>query len=326
MIKVLIVGGYTIHGMLANLLKGFEKIGCDVQHLPYMGQHEIPQNLKEKLLEYQPDFISAFIPERWNKDMSVRLINDCEVPTHFYDFDMPQESLRNDRCWLQTIASAFTFATSTDDSKMTKDFFEPTGIPLHWMPPIYESEDKPNIVQRTIDITILGNGYSSGNYSGNQYELHNRTETAFELRKEFGHENVNLVGEGWPGGWSKGPCFYYEQFDIYAKTKINIGTMIAVPPGKSRALNFRPTLTLGSGSFLLQEWHEGIDDCFTDGEEIVYWKTYEELLDKCSYYLQNEQERERIAFNGATAVQTRYSNTKWAAKLLEIANVISPTD
>jgi len=37
---------------------------------------------------------------------------------------------------------------------------------------------------------------------------------------------------------------------------------------------------------------------FTDGEDIVYFKTYDELVDKYNYYLKNPVERNKVAKNG----------------------------
>jgi spore maturation protein CgeB len=50
-----------------------------------------------------------------------------------------------------------------------------------------------------------------------------------------------------------------------------------------------------SGSFLLTEYIDGIENLFKLDEEIVTFNTKEEALEKIIYYLENDLERESIA-------------------------------
>ena len=65
-------------------------------------------------------------------------------------------------------------------------------------------------------------------------------------------------------------------------------------------------------------------ELFIDGEDLVYWKTFEEMVEKFEYYKANPDEAQRIANNGYNKVR-RYHNQDVRAKffadtVLKMAN------
>lgn len=57
------------------------------------------------------------------------------------------------------------------------------------------------------------------------------------------------------------------------------------------------------------------DKLFVDGEDLVYWHTFEEMEEKYRYYLKNEDEMWRIATNGYNKVR-KYYNQDVMAKFI----------
>ncbi len=53
-----------------------------------------------------------------------------------------------------------------------------------------------------------------------------------------------------------------------------------------------------SGAFYLTEWIEELADLYDIGREIVCYRSHEEMVDRCRYYLAHDAERERIARAG----------------------------
>lgn len=319
--KILFVGGSSINQMLKIIYKGFVALGHDVRYRPYLGVFEKPDELKAEIDRFQPDFIFGFIAERWTNKRSIDVVKSAGCPSFYYDFDMPQEGLRHDVGWLKEIISSFTLSSSTDDSEMTKALFKSAGHDVKWCPPMFD----PTVVGKynhdlAADVCCVGSGYNDGPYKGNKFEKHNRTETIKQLEFLPGVNKIRLVGQRWPDGWPAEPCHFDDQWDYYASAKINIGTMIAVPPGISRAMNFRPVLCMGSGGFLLQEWHLGISDCFNTSSEMPTWDTYETLKSSVQYYLAHDGERKQIAEAGREAVLSRYSNVRWCNQICEWVN------
>lgn len=77
--------------------------------------------------------------------------------------------------------------------------------------------------------------------------------------------------------------------------------------------NLRVFETLASGGFLLTEKLEpqaGQESIFRDGEHLVYYRGVDDLIEKCNYYLNHTQERNRIARAGHLQVQKLFSIKK----------------
>jgi len=60
----------------------------------------------------------------------------------------------------------------------------------------------------------------------------------------------------------------------------------------------RTWITLGCGGFLLTNYNPGLEDIFTKGEHLEWYRTQEECLELIEYYLKHEKRRKQIAQNG----------------------------
>tara|TARA_Y100000310_G_scaffold269859_1_gene283352 strand:+ start:134 stop:991 length:858 start_codon:yes stop_codon:yes gene_type:complete len=78
---------------------------------------------------------------------------------------------------------------------------------------------------------------------------------------------------------------------------------------------------MAAGGFLLTDDWYGRDKMFRDKEHLVIWKDLHDLQNKIEYYLEHDDEREKIAMKGFLEVK-QYSRKNWARKVL---NTISKT-
>ncbi|MEG2173294.1 MAG: glycosyltransferase [Desulfovibrionaceae bacterium] len=76
--------------------------------------------------------------------------------------------------------------------------------------------------------------------------------------------------------------------------------------------------SVGGGSLTFTEERAGLQRFFTPGVELETYTTVQELKDKITYYLENPQERERIALQGMRRCREEYSQAKGAIRFLEI--------
>jgi len=83
---------------------------------------------------------------------------------------------------------------------------------------------------------------------------------------------------------------------IYNQSKINLSFAPKEPPG--RIVNLRTFEICMSGNFQLMQYTPIIADFFEIDEEIVCWKNKNDLINKILYYIENEEEREKIAEKG----------------------------
>lgn len=76
---------------------------------------------------------------------------------------------------------------------------------------------------------------------------------------------------------------------------------------------------LGCGGFCLTNYQPELDTCFTAGEDLDYYTSEEELLEKTDYYLTHEKERIEIAQNGLATVQKRHNYPERLLQMLSLA-------
>jgi spore maturation protein CgeB len=89
--------------------------------------------------------------------------------------------------------------------------------------------------------------------------------------------------------------------ELYSRSRINLGFATVGETHRSERITqvrLRDFEVPMSGGFYLAEHSNELSDFFTPGVEIETWKSQDELLDKCRYYLLHDDERRRIASAG----------------------------
>ncbi len=139
--------------------------------------------------------------------------------------------------------------------------------------------------------------------------------------------NVQCFGFGWPNG----KISYEEMLKIFSRSKIClnltdrkrlwdpsvIGRIFLkksankIVPDWHLADNFRaylhfpilhtharPFELAGCGAFAISGWSEDIGKFYKENEEMVFYRTVGELIEKVRYYMDHEEERQKIARAG----------------------------
>lgn len=148
-----------------------------------------------------------------------------------------------------------------------------------WLPHAVEPQAYPkfDLLSKKYDVCFVGHVNSK-----------NRQDALDRLFKEF-------------------PNFYYGQklFDEaarkYAESKICFNISMADD------LIMRVFEVMGTGSFLLTNWVPTIEEFFEDGKHLVLYKSLDEMVDKAKYYLEHDEERERIAQAGYEEVMKKHT-------------------
>lgn len=104
--------------------------------------------------------------------------------------------------------------------------------------------------------------------------------------------------------------------ELYASTKIVVGDSQPSPKYWSN----RIYETLGRGGFLIHPRVEGIEEEFEDGKHLVLFErgNTEELCKLIDYYLEHEEEREKIRKAGFNHVKKNYTYKKRVSMLLSM--------
>ncbi len=113
-------------------------------------------------------------------------------------------------------------------------------------------------------------------------------------------ESLNL-----PGCINHGPVDYYDMAPYVFKTaRINLN--ISLRSIKS-GIPLRAFDIMGSGGFLLTNYQADFADCYTVGEDFIYYESKNDLLNKINYFLNHEDERAEIAANGFQRTATHHT-------------------
>ncbi len=163
--------------------------------------------------------------------------------------------------------------------------FEKEGCKSKWLVQGIGSENKPSEGKRyEHDISFQGSIDSLHESRGGRITM---------LRQLYGAGyNLNLE-----------PAYGAEACSVYYLSRINLGHAHSPDIGENSVRDFK---IMGSGGFLLTQYYRGIEEIMNIGEEMDCYKTPAECLEKVKYYLENEEEREKIAQAGYEACHDRH--------------------
>ncbi len=112
-----------------------------------------------------------------------------------------------------------------------------------------------------------------------------------------------------------GVLTHTEMPKIFNLSKINLN--ITIRPIET-GLPLRIFDIMGCHGFVLSNYQDEIAGLFNIGEDIEVYSDYEELVAKCSYYLEHEDERKRIAENGYRRVAENYTYEKRVMEMFKV--------
>ncbi len=91
---------------------------------------------------------------------------------------------------------------------------------------------------------------------------------------------------------------------VYANSKINLNISLrSIHTG----IPLRAFDIMGCGGFMITNFQEDFLQHFEPDEEVVFYSSYEELLEKVEYYLKHDEKRNRIARNAQQKVATEHT-------------------
>ncbi len=118
---------------------------------------------------------------------------------------------------------------------------------------------------------------------------------------------VNLFGRGFPFG----PVYSGNLAQIYRESKIVLN--LCRPGG---GFSVRVFQAMGTGSMMLSGYSEDLQLVFHRGRHLDWFHNTDECARLIRYYLQNEKEREQIAYTGMQYVNSNYSWEKTAERII----------
>ena len=174
-----------------------------------------------------------------------------------------------------------------------------------WLPHAAEPQAYPKIeIIKKYDVCFIGHIQNTQNYNDM-----NRTDALDRLFRE--------VPNFYYG--SRHPAFPEKNLFEDAARKFSQSRIVFNISIKDD-INMRVFETLSTGSFLLTNWIPTLGDLFEDGKHLVTYKSYDEMVKKAKYYLEHEDEREKIAQAGYEEFISKHTYKHRIEKIFQIVD------
>lgn len=143
--------------------------------------------------------------------------------------------------------------------------------------------------------------------SGHRLEMCNRLLHEFRPRFQLWGNNWNRHGK---------PCQPSQEADVYRGAAIAIQQSHFLRP---RYYSDRMLRAMACGPLVLTHAIPDLDMEFTAGKHLDVWATFDQMVEKIRYYLDNPEEADRIAEAGAAHVKRFHT---WEARMGELLKLL----
>lgn len=190
------------------------------------------------------------------------------------------------------------------------EIFRKCGRKADWLqigfdPAIYSPNGEIN---HLADVVFFGNNFSHFPLSGL------RRDMIKELKRVYG-DNFKAFGSGNADGNFMGN--QPGEAAVYRGAKIGINLSHF---DTERYTSDRAFRMIGTGVMVLSHRYKGIEQDFEIGTHLDVWDDLNDLKQKINYYLQNENERQRIAKAGHELAMSKFKFSNMAENILSLYN------
>jgi len=160
------------------------------------------------------------------------------------------------------------------------------------------------IKRRGFDVSTWGSGWESGRIDQE------------EMIKTFGESKINLNFTASSGTWNRkniAKIFLNRRADdsYQINNPLNwVNNIVSLVQKKKNQIKGRNFEIPGSGGFLLTEYVDGLEECYKDKKEVVFFKSKDELVEKIEYYLDKDDLRNEVAKRGYERTQREHTYSK----------------
>lgn len=247
-------------------------------------------------------------------------LRERKIPSASYHLDLyvglqREDGLDQDPFWRTD------YVFTPDGDPVSAGIFKARGINHHYMKPgVFEPECYLDEERGGgADVLFVGGGSATG--QGPQYghkEWPYRGQLIKFLQDTYG---PRFVKKGWPQETIRN----HELNRLYADSKVVVGDSLCLNFTKPYYWSDRVYETLGRGGFIIHPYIKGLEEEFTDGETIVFYEynNWNQLKTKIDYYLEHDEERERIRRAGHEFVE---ANCTYTNRLKQMLDIIFPDE
>lgn len=226
----------------------------------------------------------------------IEQLRRLNIPSASYHLDLyvglkREDGLDNDPFWRTD------YVFTPDGSEEAAEVFKKKDINHFYMKPgVFKPEcysmasDVKYGVQFPLDVIFVGGGSATG--EGPQYghtEWPYRGQLIKWLKDTYGDQFKKF-------GWPQETIRNERLNSLYGAAKVVVGDTLCLGFTRPHYWSDRVYETMGRGGFMIHPYIKGMEEEFTDGENIVFYEynNWAQLKEKIDYYLSHDDEREHI--------------------------------
>ena len=296
--KILFVAVFGPNSTNVSQSRGFKDNGCEVYEYDYRARLGSLGNTTlrdDELINLAKSFNPDLVIFSKCNNMHYRVIDECNKVSKTCMWYMDAMHNFNGELTEKTKRCNYFISGVEGVTPHAKQYCENTTF-INQCP-----DEEMNFMlsefEYTDDATFIGSVDSS--------KIHND-------RKKY----VDFLKEKVPGFDTYNGLYGLEHNQKVNQSKINLN----FAPTDATGASVRIYKILASGGFLMSTPWKNLDETFRINENIVIFENEKELIDKVNFYLENEDERNRIRLNGYNLVQ-RFLPKQWANNILTYCKV-----
>lgn len=306
--KILYVGNFTQpHCTEVHVAKTLANMGHQVTRI-----QEDPR-FKRQLVDLTLGHDLFLFTRTWSNLVTLEHLQTLKtlgIPTASLHLDLyvglqREAGIENDPFW----RTEYVF--SPDGDPASQAFFESKNINHHYLRPgVFKDEciqlEPNNDFDLQGEVIFVGGGAEYGHKEWPyRHQLVKWLEDNYSGYRKYGHPQKTVRN--------------MELNQLYANAKIVVGDSLCLGFNHPYYWSDRVYETIGRGGFIIHPFIKGLEEEFTDGENIVFYEynNFDQLKEKIDYYLENPEERKRIQQNAFNFVRDNATYNNRLQQLLD---------
>lgn len=308
--KIIYVGNFKQqHCTEVHIAKTLENMGHTVTRV-----QEDPSEALALLTKAQGHDLFLFT-RTWNNLVTLdhlKQLKEMGIPTASYHLDLyvglqRQAGLDNDPFW----RTEYVF--SPDGDPASQAVFESKGINHYYIKPavfkdecVMLGENLTSPLQGDVIFVGSGSAYMHKEWPYRQQLVNWLQRTYGNRYKKYGHPERTVRD--------------MELNQLYANAKVVVGDSLCLNFNHPYYWSDRVYETIGRGGFIIHPYIKGMEEEFTDGENIVFYdfNNWNELGSKIDFYLSHPLERQAIREAGFDFVKENATYNNRLQQMLDI--------
>lgn len=302
--KIIFVGAFGEKSTNVAQARGFEENGCEVTNFPYRDFRNKDEELTNLCKRTSPHLV--FISK--GNGLSANSVRACNRICKTVLWYMDPLCVFNDNL-IEKIKEVNYFVTGLEGIKSYGLKYNPKSV-------FIQQNADEKIFKPVDDIAYKWDATFIGKIlPPNKINEWNITWSDRRLWHEY-LSSWDEINYAHLSGWNE------KHNEIVNKTKVNLNFSHTDRTGASA----RIYKIMSSAGFLMSTPWYNMEKTFIDGEDFVSFYNPQDLKNKINYYLEHEEERNKIRMSGYKKVMENYTPKHWAKRIIELVQCSSWKD